>query len=108
MGRATDGDQSTYWTTESYNTFQKSGVGLVLDAGRTVQPQTMTVTTDTPGYTLEIKAGDSPEGPFESVSSSLQIQNRVRFNLQDADARYFLVWITALDGVAHVNEVTAR
>ena len=108
VARAADGDESSYWTTESYDNFEKSGVGVILDAGRTVQPNTMTVTTDTPGFTAEIRAGDSPTGPFEPVSQSRTIENRFRYNLSNADARYFLVWITQLEEVAHVNEVRAR
>jgi serine/threonine-protein kinase len=110
-GLATDGDQSTFWRTERYDsglTSIKEGVGLVLDAQSTVSPRTMTVTTDTPGFTLEIRAGESPEGPFETVSSSREIDRRVRFNLRDAESRYFLVWITELEGTGHVNEVAAR
>jgi CRISPR/Cas system endoribonuclease Cas6 (RAMP superfamily) len=69
----------------------------------------MTVTTDTPGFTAEISAGDSPQGPWEPVSQSRTIQNRHRYTLENAEARYFLVWITELDsGSKHVNEVTAR
>ena len=111
-GLATDGDQSTFWPTERYDsglTSIKEGVGLVLDARRTVEPRTMTVTTDTPGFTLEIRTGESPRGPFDQqVSNSRQIDRRVRFNLRDAEARYFLVWITDLQGTGHINEVTAR
>ena len=109
-GLATDGDLSTFWRTESYRSgLNKPGVGLVLDAGDTVKPKTMTVTTDTPGFTAEIRAGDSPEGPWEPVSQSRTIQNRHRYTLENAEARYFLVWITELDsGSMHVNEVTAR
>ncbi|MGH3063298.1 MAG: protein kinase domain-containing protein, partial [Gaiellaceae bacterium] len=109
-GLATDGDLSTFWPTESYRSgLNKPGVGLVLDAGDTVKPRTMTVTTDTPGFTAEISAGDSPQGPWEPVSQSRTIQNRHRYTLENADARYFLVWITELDsGSKHVNEVTAR
>ena len=109
-GLATDGDLSTFWLTESYRSgLNKPGVGLVLDAGDTVEPRTMTVTTDTPGFTAEIRAGDSPQGPWEPVSQSRTIQNRHRYTLENADARYFLVWITELDsGSKHVNEVTAR
>ena len=41
-GLATDGDLSTFWQTESYRSgLQKFGVGLVLDAGDTVEPRTM-------------------------------------------------------------------
>jgi serine/threonine-protein kinase len=109
-GLATDGDLSTFWPTESYRSgLNKPGVGLVLDAGDTVEPRTMTVTTDTPGFTAEIRAGDSPQGPWEPVSQSRTIQNRHRYSLENANARYFLVWITELDsGSKHVNEVTAR
>jgi serine/threonine-protein kinase len=109
-GLATDGDLSTFWPTESYRSgLNKPGVGLVLDARDTVEPRTMTVTTDTPGFTAEIRAGDSPQGPWEPVSQSRTIQNRHRYSLENANARYFLVWITELDsGSKHVNEVTAR
>jgi eukaryotic-like serine/threonine-protein kinase len=109
--KATDGDRTTYWTTEEYNDFAntKSGVGLVLDAGKDVQPTTMTVSTDTPGYTAEIRAGNSRDGPFERVVGDSQtVTDRTAFTLHDSTARYFVLWITALDGVAHANEVTAR
>jgi eukaryotic-like serine/threonine-protein kinase len=107
---ATDRDFATFWRTESYDSgLNKSGVGVILDAGREIEPQTMTVTTDTPGFTAEIQAGDSAEGPFETVSQSRTIQNRHRYVLNDVQARYFVVWITELDsGSMHVNEVTAR
>jgi eukaryotic-like serine/threonine-protein kinase len=108
VARATDGDPETFWYTEDYGDFTKSGVGLVLDAGRTVQPKSLTITTDTPGFTAEIRAGDSPQGPFDPVSQSATIENRRRYNLTDAKARYFVVWITDVSGSAHVNEVTAR
>jgi eukaryotic-like serine/threonine-protein kinase len=109
--KATDGDPATYWTTEEYNDFAntKSGVGLVLDAGKVVEPSTMTVTTDTSGYTAEIRAGDSREGPFDRVvGDSRTVGERTTFTLHDSTARYFVLWITALDGVAHANEVRAR
>ena len=106
---ATDGDPDTYWTTEGYRSaFTKSGVGLVLDAHRDVEPSSLVVTTDTPGYTAEIRTGDSPTGPFgDPVSASQVVQERATFTLNDAKARYFMVWITNLEGSAHVNEVRA-
>jgi eukaryotic-like serine/threonine-protein kinase len=109
VGRATDGDTATYWTTETYQDFSgsKPGVGLVLDAGREVAPSRITVTTDTPGYQAEIRAGDSPTGPFEAVSDNQTVNDPTTFELRDARARYFVVWITDLDGSAHVNEVRA-
>jgi eukaryotic-like serine/threonine-protein kinase len=109
VGRATDGDAATYWTTETYQDFSgsKPGVGLVLDAGREVEPSELTVTTDTPGFQAEIRAGDSSDGGFRTVSDSQTVNETTTFELRDARARYFLVWITDLDGSAHVNEVRA-
>jgi eukaryotic-like serine/threonine-protein kinase len=107
---ATDGDMTTYWTTERYNDFErtKEGVGLVLDARRKAGPDSITVRSSTPGFEAEIMAGDSPEGPFEPVSDSTTVSGSTRFDLRGREARYFVVWITALDGSARVNEVTAR
>jgi eukaryotic-like serine/threonine-protein kinase len=110
-GLATDGNRGTRWTTETYRDFEntKSGVGLVLDAGKEVDPKTLTLVSDTPGFTAEIRAGNSAQGPFDRrVGDSETVSDTTRFSLDDAKARYFVVWITALDSVAHVNEVTAR
>jgi len=107
---ATDGNITTYWTTERYNDFgnTKEGVGLVLDARRPVEPNSITVRSDTPGFQAEIRAGTSPQGPFEPVSDSTTVSSSTQFDLRDTEARYFVVWITSLDGSAHVNEVRAR
>jgi eukaryotic-like serine/threonine-protein kinase len=107
--RATDGDTATYWTTETYQNFSQSkpGVGIVLDAGREVEPSRITVTTDTPGFQAEIQAGDSTTGPFRPVSDNQTVNETTTYELHDAKARYFVVWITDLDGSAHVNEVRA-
>ena len=73
--KATDGNPSTYWPTESYRTapgLGKPGVGLVLDAGKLVQLHQLAFTTSTPGLTAEILAGDSPGGPFDAVVGASQ------------------------------------
>jgi hypothetical protein len=107
---ATDGDATSYWNTESYRSeFTKSGVGLVVDAGRDVEPKEITITTDTPGFTAEIREGESATGPFERpVSDSRTVGERTTFEVSDTKARYFLVWITALDEIARIHEVRAR
>jgi hypothetical protein len=108
--RATDGSFETYWTTETYNDFERSkeGVGLVLDARAMVEPDVIIVRSDTPGFTAEIRAGNAVGGPFERVVSGSQtVADRTEFELADARARYFVVWITALDSRAHLNEVRA-
>jgi hypothetical protein len=106
--KATDGSFETYWTTENYGSLEKPGVGIVLDAGREVEPSTIAIRTDTSGYTAHIRAGESDQGPFRRVSPGLTVTDGIRFNLSDGEARYFVIWITAVSGAAHVNEVTAR
>jgi serine/threonine-protein kinase len=108
--RATDGDATTYWDTEHYNTFQKRGVGVVLDAGRAVDAKSVTVQSDTPGFTASILAGNSPGGPFATDSGSETVNGTATFALHDRTARFYVVWITNLGSnvSVHVNEVRAR
>jgi eukaryotic-like serine/threonine-protein kinase len=108
--RATDGDPSTYWTTSTYEDFAatKDGVGLVLDAGTRTSVGSVTVRSDTPGFTAEVQTGSTPDGPFETVGADKTIGASTTFELDDVTTRYLVVWITALDGRAHVNEVTAK
>jgi serine/threonine-protein kinase len=112
--KATDGDPTSYWSTEHYTTPQfgnlKKGLGVVLAAHRAVLLKSITVTTDTPGYTAQIRAGDSPTGPFAPESSSKVVGRRTTFTLDGKSARYYVVWITDLGPAtfAHVNEVRAR
>jgi eukaryotic-like serine/threonine-protein kinase len=109
--QATDGKFNTHWTTETYNDFSnsKEGVGLVLDARKEVEPESLTLRTDTPGFTAEIRAGDDPGGPFDRVVAAAKpVADNTAFDLNESKARYFVVWITALESRAHVNEVRAR
>ncbi len=107
---ATDKDAETYWTTERYSNFErtKPGVGLVLDARREVEPRHHYRRYGHTG----LHGGDSRRslcsGSFEPVSDPTTVGQSTEFDLRDAKARYFVVWITALDGSAHVNEVRAR
>jgi eukaryotic-like serine/threonine-protein kinase len=107
---ATDGDLGTYWTTEHYQSFAKDGVGLVLDAGGPKKLSTLTVSTDTPGFTALIKAGNSETGPFTKVSDPRTVGRTTPFTLSGKPARYYVVWITNLgtDDAVHVNEVKAK
>jgi len=111
--KATDGDEATYWKTEDYATPAfgglKSGVGLVLDAGADKALSTMTVSTDTPGFTAQVKVGDSSQGPFTPNSAVLTVGPRTTFALRGGRGRYYVLWITGLGSntFAHVNEVTA-
>ena len=105
---ATDGNAKTAWKTEHYrSTFHKSGVGLVLDAGRPVKASRVVVTTETPGYSAQVQVGDSASGPFSPVSGSKKTASRTTFALQHRGGRYVVIWITSMPagGEAAVNEV---
>ena len=69
----------------------------------------MTVTTDTPGFTAEIEAGDLENGGFAPVSPSRTVSGTTTFTLNGSSHRYYVVWITDLgpNSVVHVNEVRA-
>jgi len=116
VAEATDGDPTSYWRTERYRDDRfgnlKPGVGLVVDAGRPAVLGQLVVTTDTPGFTAEVRAGASPAGPFRTVSEQQAVDERTTFALDGGEARrYYLLWITRLPPggrQAHVNEVTAR
>jgi len=114
LAAATDGDPATYWRTETYDggleALDKSGVGLVLDARRAVALDELTVRSETPGFTAMVQAGDSAEGEFVEVSDDEEVAEQTTFNVDTGGRRYryYLIWITSLEEVAHVNEVTAR
>jgi eukaryotic-like serine/threonine-protein kinase len=105
---AADGDAGTYWTTETYSSFDKSGVGIVLDAATDVELSELTLTTDTPGYTAVIEASDQSDTGFKTISESQTVESQTAFDLEGGSYRYYLVWITSLSSRAHVNEVRAR
>ena len=113
-GRATDGDQTTYWPTEDYRDDSmagKKGVGLVVDAGRPVTLTRITVVSDTPGFKAEIEATNSVGGTPKKVSANQTTARTTRFTIDEpAPKRYYIVWITNFAEdmtVAHVNEVRA-
>ncbi len=113
-GKATDGDPSTFWYTETYATRNfgglKDGLGLVLDAGTPVALRSLTVSTATPGFVAVIRAGDSASGPFTDDSATETVGTTTTFTLAGTTARYYVLWITELSPSPHrvkVSEVTA-
>jgi serine/threonine-protein kinase len=109
---ATDRNRSTYWDTVHYSSFDKPGVGLLLDAGKGVKPSGVTVVTATPGFTARILAGDNESGAdFHPVSPTQTITGETTFPLDlHAPRRYFVLWITKLPpGVesVQINEIRA-
>jgi hypothetical protein len=108
---AVDGDATTFWKTERYHSFGKTGVGLVLDARRARPIARVIVSTDTAGSSAEIQVGPNPNGPFHLVTRAQPLTGTTSFKLARRPiGRYVVVWITALPdsaGEAHVTEVRA-
>jgi serine/threonine-protein kinase len=103
---ALDGDRSTAWETERYDSTPvfgniKDGVGLYLDAGRAVVAKAIRVSTPVKGWKLDLYVATSvPEsvadwtkvggGTMDRASKTLSLDTGgQRF-------RYFLVWVTRL------------
>ena len=109
-GLAVDGRADTAWRTERYRSFFKDGVGLVLDAGRTVRVEQVVVDTRTPGYRAEIRLGASRDGPFAVASPARTLTARTRFPVGRRPGRYVVVWVVELppDSAGEVAEVRVR
>ena len=107
---AVDGDRSTFWRTERYSRFFKTGVGLVLDAGRRVRVRQVVVDSATPGVRAEIRVGSSRTGPFTRVSAAKTLTARTTFPVAGRAGRYVVVWVTALppESAGEVAEVRVR
>ncbi|HET8813150.1 MAG TPA: hypothetical protein VFM67_11180 [Gaiella sp.] len=107
---AVDGRPTTFWRTEHYSSFFKSGVGLVLDMGRRARVERVLVDSPTPGSTAEIQLGDSPQGPFRAVTPARPLTSRTLFAVPRRTGRYVVVWITGMpqDSAAEVSEVRVR
>src|SRR5215204_4988917 len=99
---AVDGDPSTAWTTEKYSGgfagVGKEGVGLIVDAGSTVQARELEVDTQTPGWSGEVYAANqqAPDlagwgKPVGSISNATEAET-VPIKLSEP-SRYYLVWI---------------
>ena len=107
---AVDGSPSTFWRTEHYSSFFKSGVGLVLDIGRRARVERVLVDSPASGSTAEIQLGDSPQGPFRAVTPARSLTARTSFAVPRRTGRYVVVWITGMpqDSAAEVAEVRVR
>jgi hypothetical protein len=109
---AVDGNPATFWKTERYHSFKKSGVGLLLDAGGRRTFSRVLVATDSAGSSAQIELGDKPAGPFHAVSPDRPLTGTTPFTLTSGAAgRYVVIWITSMPqtiGEAHITEVRAE
>jgi eukaryotic-like serine/threonine-protein kinase len=105
---ATDGDSSTSWTTQTYQSFDKEGVGLLLEANPAAAISRLIIESDESGFPAKIQASSNRNGPFEDVSPEQTVGPTSTFSVdtQGKEYRYYLVWLRLPDGGrAHINEV---
>jgi putative peptidoglycan lipid II flippase len=114
-----DGDPSTSWSTLEYRGSAafgnlKSGVGIVYDLGSDQKLDSATLTTTTPGATVEVRTGNAAGGDLDgfavAASGTLGATSDLTF-AQPVTTRFVLVWVTGLvsgpDGYsADLSEVT--
>ena len=110
---ATDRDPGTSWNTETYNNFQKTGVGLVLQAPEPVALSRLTVQSLGSAFEAQIKAGSSPDGGFTDGSGGFQPVGSSKTFSVDTQGRkyaYYVVWLKLPfeGGRAEISEITAR
>jgi len=101
---AYDGDPSTAWSTLEYRGSPnfgnlKDGVGIVLDLGSSQNLSGVTLTTTTPGATVEVRTADQPadklDGYKPAADGKLDGTTDMTFG-KPVKARFVLVWITGL------------
>jgi hypothetical protein len=102
--QAYDANPSTAWKTLEYRGSPafgnlKKGVGLVLDLGKSQAVSGVTVSSITPGSTVEIRTADKPatalDGFKPAVNGTVKGSTELTFD-KPVTARYVLVWITGL------------
>jgi eukaryotic-like serine/threonine-protein kinase len=104
-GLALDGDRTTAWETENYDTPDlgniKEGVGLYLDAGRPVVASALRIATPKSGWTCQLYVADEVPPDLHGwtlVGGGRMDGSRKTFDLDTARraSRFYLVWITRL------------
>ena len=119
--RTIDDDPATAWSTLTYRGSPafgnlKPGVGLLLDLGDAQSVAAVTVTSTTPGATVEIRTADAPADDLDGFTAVADgtVESETEFAFDEpVTAQYVLVWITGLvdgpDGFkAEIAEVTVQ
>ncbi len=101
--RAIDGDLATSWSTETYTNFSrdKPGVGLTLDLGEPHAIRSVTVDTDSLGWSASIYVADEVGAALpewgKRVASGADLARHHVFRLPSGtEGGALLVWLTAL------------
>jgi len=118
VGKAIDGDTTTYWYTEHYTggNLGKQGVGLYVAASSPVAARELDIYSTTPGWSAKVMAANTvsadPGGwgrPLGSVNVT-QGKEKVTLDTAGRSFRYYLLWITKVptSGSANVNELKLK
>jgi eukaryotic-like serine/threonine-protein kinase len=99
-----DGDPATSWSTVTYRGSAafgnlKPGVGVLYDLGSEQELAAATVTTTTPGITVEVRTGDSPDAGLDAyaVAATGTVDGTAELAFAEpVSTRYVLVWVTSL------------
>jgi hypothetical protein len=104
LNKAIDANKSSAWTTQHYNSAEfgklRSGVGLVIDMGKTVTISKVRVlmpTANQPG-TVELHVGDSL-GTGSPQTDSGGASGAFDLNGKQARGRYLTLWFTKLPNI---------
>jgi serine/threonine-protein kinase len=104
-GLALDGDKTTAWETENYDSPDlgniKDGVGLYLDAGRPVVARAIRIITPKAGWTFKLYVANEVPTALSGwtlVGGGTMDATRKAAGLDTAGraSRYYLIWITKL------------
>ena len=105
---------ATVWRTQRYRSAEfgnlKAGVGLLLDLGRRQRVATVGVTSDVPGTTVELRAGDSASSTRRGNTLARKASASGAVTLHGSDGgrhRYWLIWIPRLgsDGNGYLAQL---
>jgi len=110
VGAAIDPDPNTTWTTETYvsspnleDAAGKPGVGLIVEAAKPVTARQMTIESQDGGWDATIYgATNRPttlQGWGSSIGSVSGADTDATIQLDEKEARYFLIWITKLSPI---------
>ena len=116
-----DGDATTFWQSEYYTSqvfagTNKSGVGLLLDLGRSTAVSSVTIDYRGAGGTVELRTNADPafEGSTVAATGAMDGTKLVITPTSPLNTRYLVLWFTKLthqstgENKLIINEVSVR
>jgi hypothetical protein len=117
--RAIDGDSSTYWRSDSYQSAEfgglKKGIGLALKLKTTSAVQSATIAVIGTGGAVQLRTSDSSDLASSTIVGKASFQDgKATIRVSDAkQSKYVILWFTELPSVggkyrAEVSEVRLK